>query len=117
VTQAFSGAIDGLDDGTIGISAERVAAAAVLGGTTSALTGGKFANGAITGAFSRAFNDELHGSNSEKIVDDFGATKIGNQILFTDGQGVRMWIDPDFLNKAVLKNTGPSTSLEKVLEG
>jgi hypothetical protein len=28
VTQAFSGAIDGLDDGTIGISAERVAAAA-----------------------------------------------------------------------------------------
>jgi len=34
--------------------------AAVAGGTASELTGGKFANGAITGAFSRAFNDELH---------------------------------------------------------
>jgi hypothetical protein len=41
-------------------SAKRIAAAALLGGTTSALTGGKFANGAITGAFSRAFNDEAH---------------------------------------------------------
>jgi hypothetical protein len=41
-------------------SAKRIAAAAILGGSTSALTGGKFANGAITGAFSRAFNDEIH---------------------------------------------------------
>ena len=39
---------------------KRIVAAAVVGGTTSALTGGKFANGAITGAFSRAFNDEAH---------------------------------------------------------
>jgi hypothetical protein len=37
-----------------------------LGGTTSALTGGKFANGAITGAFSRAFNDELEQRNLER---------------------------------------------------
>lgn len=68
MTQAFSGAIDGLDEGNVGISAERVAAAAVLGGTTSALTGGKFANGAITGAFSRAFNDDqAHQSDEEKL--------------------------------------------------
>ncbi|MCF6264533.1 MAG: putative Ig domain-containing protein [Xanthomonadales bacterium] len=32
--------------------------AAMIGGTASALTGGKFANGAVTGAFSRALNDE-----------------------------------------------------------
>jgi hypothetical protein len=32
-------------------------AAAVVGGTTSEITGGKFANGAITGAFSRLLND------------------------------------------------------------
>ena len=38
----------------------RVAVAAVVGGTTSAITGGKFANGAITAAFGRAFNSELH---------------------------------------------------------
>ena len=34
-------------------------AAAAIGGTTSVLTGGKFKNGAMTGAFSRMFND-LH---------------------------------------------------------
>jgi len=57
-TQAFSGRIGKLDKGHYGISPERVIAAAIVGGTASALTGGKFANGAITGAFSRAFNDE-----------------------------------------------------------
>ena len=31
-----------------------------LDGSVSALTGGKFANGAVTAAFSRAFNDEVH---------------------------------------------------------
>ena len=52
---------DGLDpEHPLGksLSAERVVVAAAIGGTTSALTGGNFANGAITGAFSRAFNDE-----------------------------------------------------------
>ncbi|WP_459782333.1 hypothetical protein, partial [Photobacterium sp. R1] len=34
--------------------------AAVIGGTGSRLSGGKFENGAVTGAFSRLFNDELH---------------------------------------------------------
>jgi RHS repeat-associated protein len=34
--------------------------AAVVGGTVSTVTGGKFANGALTGAFSYAFNDALH---------------------------------------------------------
>lgn len=38
----------------------RVAAAAVVGGTTSALAGGDFESGALTGAFSRAFNCEGH---------------------------------------------------------
>jgi RHS repeat-associated protein len=39
--------------------------AAIIGGSTSRLSGGKFANGAVTGAFSRMFNDEFH-SNSIK---------------------------------------------------
>jgi RHS repeat-associated protein len=38
--------------------AERVAAAAVLGGTAAELGGGKFANGAITAAFLRLYNEE-----------------------------------------------------------
>jgi hypothetical protein len=39
--------------------AGRTAAAAVVGGTASALGGGKFANGAVTGAFSHLFNQEM----------------------------------------------------------
>ena len=54
-TQAAARHVGGLKH-----SHQRVLAAAVLGGTVSAATGGKFANGAVTGAFSRAFNDELH---------------------------------------------------------
>ncbi|TBA07730.1 lipid II-degrading bacteriocin [Rhizobium ruizarguesonis] len=37
-----------------------IARAAGVGGTVSAISGGKFYNGAITGAFSFAFNDALH---------------------------------------------------------
>lgn len=40
--------------------AYRVTAAAVIGGTAAEVSGGKFENGAVTGAFSRLFNDELH---------------------------------------------------------
>ena len=36
----------------------RIAARAAVGGTLTAATGGKFANGAVTGAFSQAFNEE-----------------------------------------------------------
>ena len=39
---------------------EKTAIAAVIGGTAEALGGGKFANGAVTGAFVMAFN-HLHG--------------------------------------------------------
>ncbi|GAA5525250.1 hypothetical protein Maes01_01815 [Microbulbifer aestuariivivens] len=62
IVQAFSGGIDLIDAGAES-SVMRVIAAAVLGGTASVASGGKFANGAITGAFSRAFNDEAqHGA-------------------------------------------------------
>ena len=53
--------------GGYGFSKLRVVVGAVIGGTISKMTGGKFANGAITGAFSQALNNEAH----EKAVDDF----------------------------------------------
>ena len=59
VTQAFAGSIDGIDDGQR-FSPKRIVAAAVIGGTSSSITGGKFSSGAVTGVFSRAFNDEAH---------------------------------------------------------
>jgi hypothetical protein len=67
--------IDGIDSTTSGMSAQRVIVAAVVGGTTSVITGGKFGNGSITGVFSRAFYDELHFNGKKlKWVDDDGNT-------------------------------------------
>ena len=42
--------------GELGYDALRVITAAVIGGTISQITGGKFANGATTAAFAQAFN-------------------------------------------------------------
>ena len=62
-TQAvsLSGAFDKLaaDPTTAAGRFKNAVAAAVVGGTASVVGGGKFANGAITGAFSRLFNDLL----------------------------------------------------------
>jgi len=79
VTQAFSGKIDRLDINTAH-SAQRVIAAAVVGGTTSVISGGKFGNGAVTGAFSRALNDEhKHGeTEAQKQITD--KIKIGAEL-------------------------------------
>lgn len=72
VSGAFSGRIDQVMSGDIGFTATttRVAMAAVLGGTTSVLGGGKFANGAMSAAFERMYNAENtsqkeHNSNPE----------------------------------------------------
>jgi hypothetical protein len=61
VAEAASPGIDRLDSqNPIGqsISAQRVIAAAIVGGTTSVIAGSKFGNGALTAAFGRAFNEE-----------------------------------------------------------
>ena len=46
--------------------AEQVVANAVLGGVVSELGGGKFANGAMTAAYTMMFNDLAH--KSKRIV-------------------------------------------------
>lgn len=59
VVGAFSpsiGKIDGLKVGDISFG--QVAGAALLGGTVSEISGGKFANGAATAAFQNLFNDQ-----------------------------------------------------------
>ncbi len=68
--QHFSREISFLDQGTRGVSAIRAAASATLGGSVSALSGGNFANGAITSAFARMYNDDFH----EKLTVKSGAT-------------------------------------------
>lgn len=64
-TRALAPGIEQLDG-----AGYRVAAAAAVGGVTSAVGGGSFENGAITGAFSRAFNDESHLSGRKEGVFD-----------------------------------------------
>lgn len=49
-------------------------ASAVVGGTAAELSGGKFANGAITGAFSRAFNDEFDHQRNKNYQERLKAT-------------------------------------------
>ncbi|MBY5922769.1 FG-GAP-like repeat-containing protein [Ferrimonas balearica] len=49
--------------------------AALIGGTASAISGGKFANGAVTGAFSRLLNDDARARLTERH-----RAKINNEI-------------------------------------
>lgn len=44
-----------------------VAANSILSGTVDEIGGGKFANGAITGAFTIMFNDMMHNSNNNEV--------------------------------------------------
>lgn len=86
VTQVFAGKIDGI--GGEGFSYKRVAVAAVVGGTASKLTGGKFANGAVTGAFSRALNDELHNAiEKQHTIEMTKLNRLGIKIPNHPGAG------------------------------
>jgi hypothetical protein len=81
LTQSLSGAIDGIDNfgptwGSMGNRVARVIAAATVGGTTSSITGGNFANGAYASAFGRAFNEELHSGGGESEYSTSGAGPV-----------------------------------------
>jgi hypothetical protein len=87
-------------------SAKRIAAAALLGGTTSALTGGKFANGAISGAFSRAFNDENnHRKEYEKyVVNDEAYADLKAEISITADDVIKVALDQEGITVSRLRS-------------
>ena len=60
ITGALSSIGNNYISGKTHVYALRVTASAVLGGTVEEVGGGKFANGAITGAYSMLFNDMMH---------------------------------------------------------
>ncbi|MFN7551584.1 MAG: hypothetical protein ACK5SH_08445, partial [Pseudomonadota bacterium] len=72
VTQAFSGAIDGINPAQPIGRFQRVMVAALVGGTASTISGGKFANGAVTAAFARAFGEMAHRRLAQQIGDEPG---------------------------------------------
>ena len=55
---------------TIGDRTHNAAIAAMIGGTASSIAGGKFANGAVTGAFSRLLNDDATNKVRERQMID-----------------------------------------------
>ena len=69
--------------------AVKVAANAVIGGTAEELGGGKFANGAITGAFSMLFNDLMHQEPPEKEKKDMW--KIG-ELTYASDEALKQYI-------------------------
>ena len=124
-TQAFAGPIGSLDAGTVGFSAQRTLAAAVVGGTASELTGGKFANGALTGAFSRAFNDELH-PFIQKTLNEFQSKRFWTafaklsheefRILFPNLSQGRDDFEIDFAQAALYEEFYSSGLASRLLE-
>ena len=80
-TQAASPLIGmGESDVNVANSFSRISAAAIVGGTASALGGGKFANGAVTGVFIQAFNHEAHRESLRQR-----AQRLGNFVLDEGG--------------------------------
>lgn len=57
-------------------STQHAIAAAVVGGTAARLGGGKFENGAVTGAFQFLFNSKLSGMAKSRQLDDIDRANI-----------------------------------------
>lgn len=88
MNEALSGQI-----GRIGNPGGRVVASALLGGTTSQLVGGKFANGAVTAAFGYAFSlvaSRTQGEGSAAPGADEGVSPsraLRRRMVLTEGEG------------------------------
>lgn len=71
VGDMISGALSSIGNGYINDGVDnivlKIVSSAVLGGTISEIGGGKFANGAVTGAYSMLFNDLMHGDGDEEF--------------------------------------------------
>jgi hypothetical protein len=72
-------------EGSAGYVARGTIVSAVVGGTTSVLSGGKFANGAATGAFQFLFNQVASGAQVTDALLQFGVT---DHIFADDMEGI-----------------------------
>lgn len=83
-----------------------ISANAVLSGTVDELGGGKFANGAITGAFAIMFNDMMHPKNSseyrqkrKKAIEKDGKLSFQESLeWWSIGNGEAIEVDVNSLN-------------------
>lgn len=88
--------------------------AAVVGGTASVIGGGKFANGAMTGAFSRLFNDlKCYQANTcaGKVMNT--KASCGNDCVLHDaGIGGKIWVKPAMLPSLASVKSGNLNSID-----
>jgi hypothetical protein len=88
VTQLLEGAIsENVDALNEGFSWERVAVAGMVGGAVSAATGGKFVNGAVSGAMSRGLNAEIKHSKAANSKSKKNSSKPtqSNKTIYVGG--------------------------------
>jgi hypothetical protein len=113
-----SGVLGQSGDGVPELVAARTAIAAAAGGTASVLSGGKFANGAITGAFSQLYNGESRGkpgtqSGQTPKIGHNGGPPINDrwsQLPMAIGRGIVGLIAP------LLMSGGIPYTLEEVID-
>lgn len=94
-TQAFSafGGFKAVGATENGSHLWNASAAAAVGGTAAKLAGGKFANGAVTGAFSRMFNDVAHAQNGS--VGATGSSSGRNPLSVVGDMLGKVWNIPN----------------------
>jgi len=85
-TQLSSVMIDQIGNGAASYKAHRIMAAAVVGGTIAEVTGGKFANGAMTAAFAQAFassaqRQAMHGSQDAEQLGTGAEPSFGGRFM------------------------------------
>lgn len=87
VGDMISGALSSVGNGFINEDMDgivlKTASSAVLGGTISEIGGGKFANGAISAAYSMMFNDIMHNRMFRKYVMQHFKTRLPNNVKIT----------------------------------
>jgi hypothetical protein len=81
-------------DGSMSAVMGRTAVAGVVGGTISAMTGGKFANGAITAAMAHLFNQERTAAEQREYLKGLSENLL--QKVHEERDFINSWSDDDF---------------------
>ena len=81
---------------------------AMVGGATSEITGGKFANGAVTGAFVHLFNAEGHliYPSKDKFIYVKDRIDLNKDALLTGAQDGHLTLDEAILLPGIVMETG-----------
>ena len=123
VAELSSPMIDGIGPGRMhpSYAGARVVAAAVVGGTVSVATGSKFANGALTAAFGRAFKAEIHSHRYQftaKLCNtsSFGCSPESMMALGLDGsapvpEGVKLEPGKQIMLRSLIPGRDPNNPI------